>query len=173
MIIESTDSYEASESEDGLHITEKKKGILKMLGIFCGFGLLGVIASFILVFTRIKIAVILAPFVFWGGALIFVVTLISFIVKTLVNSDPHIHFNANTKELNIRGKVIPFSDIESVDTQFQEMLGKIGSFIFLRVNGKKKSVFSTSVVVKDKSGIEDLAERIKSIVNTADTTDLT
>lgn len=161
----SNDSLTAYNTEDGILIKEKKKGSLKMLVFILGLGLLMVVGGFVLGFLGGNIGLAVAPWFIWGGALVVAIAIIAFIIKLAINQDPNIVFNTKKHELSIRGKVIPFNDIESITHQEQSMMGKTMMFAFMMVNGKKKSLFSTAVVAPNPkemaSFISDLNELVQ------------
>lgn len=165
-MIMSNDSFDATEVPEGLLITEKKKGALKMLLVFVGMSILMILLAILLALTvgNTTFVQIIAPVLFWGGILVGLVTVIGVIVKFSQNRDPKILFNKTTSTLYMRGKEIPFTDISRVVFQSQDMLGKTATFIFLMVNDKKKTLFTTSVVTKDVQGMQNLKERIEEMV---------
>ncbi|MFT5778047.1 MAG: hypothetical protein ACI837_000995 [Crocinitomicaceae bacterium] len=164
MIAISNDSFVASTENNGILIREKRKGPLKMVLIFLGLSILAIILSLVLAKNGGAFGVIIAPFLFWGAILIAGISLVALILKVVIKIDPTILFNTETKELHIRGKIIPFQDISDVNCQLQNLMGKTAAVVFIVVNGKKKSLFSTSVMTKDPESIEELADALSTLV---------
>jgi hypothetical protein len=164
MIALSNDSFVASTTEDGILITEKRKGPLKMVFIFLGLSMLAILLSFVLVALAGTFGRIIAPFLFWGAILIAVITLIALLLKVIIKIDPIILFNTQLKELYIRGQVIPFAEISDINCQLQRVMGKTAAVVFLIIDGKKKSLFSTSIMTNDPGSIEELADSLSTLV---------
>ncbi|MCH2226115.1 MAG: hypothetical protein MK066_15205 [Crocinitomicaceae bacterium] len=113
----SNDSFTAFKTEDGILIEEKKKGSLKMLLIILGLGVLMLIGGFVIGLFGGTIGLAMAPWLIWGSALVIAVAVIAFVITLVMNRDPKIVFNTKNNELSLRGKIIPFSDIESIAPQ--------------------------------------------------------
>ena len=158
------DSFTAEFSDEGLRIEEKSKGPLKMLLIFSGISVAAIALSFVLVGLGGLFGRIVGPALFWGGAVVIVISLVAIILKVFVQNDRSIWFDNANSTLHLRGKDIAYSSISDIDFQVQELFGKQGCFVFMRVNGKKKSLFSTSVIVKDPQEIKILTDTIKQMV---------
>ncbi|MFT5778046.1 MAG: hypothetical protein ACI837_000994 [Crocinitomicaceae bacterium] len=159
-----TDTFAGVITDDGFLLTEKGNGPMKMVLIFFGLGVVAFIVSIPLAVMGGTIGVIFAPILFWGGILIAAACIIAVTLRFAIKRDPNILFNTKTSELNIRGKVIPFSDISDITTNIQNMMGKTMVVVFLVVNGKKKSLFSTSIVSNNPGAIEDMADELKTLV---------
>jgi hypothetical protein len=157
-------SFDAFTTDSGIYIEEKKKGSVKMVLIFLGFSLLMIILGFILGFFGGAGGRIVAFFFIWGGGLVFVVALIAFFLKLAINADPKITFDTNSNTLTLRGKVIPFADIEQIGPQMQIIMGRTMVMAMMIIKGKKKSLFSTGIVVTDTRDIEDLIAALDQLV---------
>ena len=140
------DSFTAYHTEDGILIEEKKKASLKMLLMILGLGILMVVGGAAISLLGGTIGRAVGPWLVWGGGLVLVVSIVAFIIKLVINQDPKIVLNRHTREISVRGKVIPFSDISSIEHQEQAMMSKTMFFAFMIINGKKKSLFSTAIV---------------------------
>ncbi|MCJ8290577.1 MAG: hypothetical protein HRT58_12990 [Crocinitomicaceae bacterium] len=160
----SNDSLTAFTTEDGIYIEEKKKGSLKMLLVILGLGVLFVVGAFIIALVGGTIGRGVAPAFFWGGILIAAVALIAFFVKLAIQSDPKITFNTGNNELSVRGKVFAFSDIEEIAPHMQLMMGRTMIVAFIMTGGKKKSLFSTSIVVSDPKEMEGFISNLNDVV---------
>ena len=160
----SNDSFTAFNTEDGILIEEKKKGSLKMLLIILGLGVLMLIGGFVIGLFGGTIGLAMAPWLIWGSALVIAVAVIAFVIKLVMNQDPKIVFNTKNNELSLRGKIIPFSDIESISPQEQPMMGKTMMFAFMMINGKKKSLFSTAILAPDPKEMIDFISNLDDVV---------
>ena len=160
-----TETFDGATTEDGFLLTEKGKGPLKMVLIISGLAILAIVLAIPVGVMGGNIGRIFAPILFWGGILIVAVSIIAIILRFAIPRDPKILFNTTTSELHIRGKVIPFSNISDVNVNVQNMMGKNMVVVFLIVNGKKRSLFSTSIVSQDPSAIETMAEELKNLVS--------
>ncbi|MDG1332209.1 MAG: hypothetical protein P8P74_07755 [Crocinitomicaceae bacterium] len=160
----SNDSLTAFNTEYGVLIEEKKKGSLKMLLVILGLGVLMLIGGFVIGIIGGNIGLAMAPWLIWGSALVIAVAVIAFVIKLVVNSDPKITFNTKKHELHLRGKVIPFADIESITNQEQPMMGKTMMFAFMMINGKKKSLFSTAIVAPDPKEMASFIANLNDLV---------
>ena len=161
----STDTFDGTTTEEGFLLTEKGKGPLKMVLIFLGLGVLAFILSFPLPMMGGNIAVIFTPVLFWGGLLIAAACIFAVIARFAIPRDPKILFNTKTSELHVRGKVIPFSNISEVNVNIQNMMGKNMILVQYIVNGKKKSLFSTSIMSDEPEAIENMAKELNTLVN--------
>lgn len=163
----SHDSFTAFTSETGIHIEEKKKGALKMVLVFMGISILMVILGFILGLFVGDMGRAIGFFFIWGGALIFVISLIAFFLKIAINADPKITFDTTTNTLTLRGKVFPFADIDQIAPQMQLIMGRTMVMAMLIIKGKKKSLFSTGIVVSDPAEMQEFVATLDQLVQTA------
>lgn len=160
----SNDSLTAFKVENGIVIEEKKKGSLKMLLVILGLGVLLLIGGFVLGLFGGTIGLAVAPFLIWGSALVLVVAIIAFILNMVASSDRTITFDTATNELTYRKKVIPFNTIEHLAYQEQAMMGKTMIFAFLLIGGKKKSLFSTAIVVPNPKEMIDFVQELNQVI---------
>jgi len=165
----SNDSLTAYHTEDGILIEEKKKGTLKMLVFILGMGILMFVGGLVLGILGGNIGRAVGPWLVWGGALVVVVGVVAFIIKLAMNQDPKITFNKKTQELTLRGKVIPFSDIVSIDYQEQPIMSKTMMFAFLMINGKKKSLFSTGIATPKPKEMINFISDLSDLVQEKET----
>ncbi len=142
-----------------------------MLFYILGMGILMLLGGVLLGIFGGNIGRAVGPWLVWGAILVLAVTVIAFIVKLAVNQDPNITFNKNTRELTVRGKVIPFSDITSIVHQEQSMMSKTMVFAFLMINGKKKSLFSTAVVAPKPQEMINFISDLNELVQNGESTD--
>lgn len=160
----STDSLEAFKTEDGILLEEKKKGPLKMMLVILGLSVLMLIAGFAISMFGGTIGLAMGPWLVWGAAILIVVIVITFVIRLAMNFDPKIIFNTKKYELHVRGKVIPFGDIESITHQEQTMMSKTMIIATVLVNGKKKSLFSSAIVATDPKGMANLITSLNDLV---------
>lgn len=160
----SNDSLTAFKVENGIVIEEKKKGSLKMLLVILGLGVLMLIGGFVLGLFGGTIGLAVAPFLIWGSALVLLVAIIAFILNMAASSDRTITFDTATNELTYRKKVIPFTTIEQLTYQEQAMMGKTMIFAFLLIGGKKKSLFSTAIVVSNPKEMIDFVQELNQVI---------
>ena len=159
----------AYNTEDGIYIEEKQKGSFKMLFVLLGLSLLIVVGGFLIGMFGGNIGRIMAPFLIWGGAIVLTVCILVFILKVIIKFDPKITFDKNKKELGVRGKVFPFDSIEKIEPNLQAMFGKTMCVAFIHTGGKKKSLFSTSIVVPEPRDMEDLINGLNDFVQKSKT----
>ena len=143
------DSFTAYHTEEGILIEERKKGTLKMLLTILGLGLLMLVGGILITLFGGTIGRGVGPWLFWGALLVLAVGVVAFIIKMAMNQDPKIVLNKHTREIQVRGKLIPFGDVSKIDYQEQTMMSKTMVIAFLIVNGKKKSLFSTAIVAPE------------------------
>lgn len=160
----SNDSLTAFKTETGIHIEERKKGSLKMILLITGLGLAAMIAAFGLGMIGGNIGRIMAPFLFWGGGLILVIGLLGFIIKGAIQGDPKLTIDTTKNELTVRGKIYPFSQVDEIVTQKQDMMGRTMIVAFMMIAGKKKSLFSTAIVVPKPIEMEEFISNLNTIV---------
>ncbi|XOV66069.1 MAG: hypothetical protein ACFHU9_10575 [Fluviicola sp.] len=153
------DSVTAFRVEEGILIEEKKKGTLKMLLYILLMGIAMLIGGILLGLFGGTIGRGVGPWLVWGAIIVLGISVIALILKLVINHESKITFDKKTRELRVRGKVIPFSSISSIVHQEQSMMSKTMFFAFLIVNGKKKSLFSTAIVAqKPQQVINFIAE---------------
>lgn len=167
----SNDSLTAFNTEDGILIEEKKKGSLKMLLVIMGLGVLMLIGGFLIGLFGGTIGLAMAPWLIWGAAIVIAIAIIAFVLKMVMNQDPNIIFNTKTKELSMRGKVIPFADIESITSQEQAMMGKTMIVAFMMIHGKKKSLFSTAIVAPNPKEMTAFIANLQDLVQKGNLSD--
>lgn len=160
----STDSFTAFKTDNGIIIEEKKKGSLKMLLVIIGLGILMLIGGFVLGLFGGSIGLAMAPFLIWGSALVLVVAVIAFILNMVASSDRKITFDTTTNELTYRKKVVSFNTIEQLSYQEQSMMGRTMVFAFLMIGGKKKSLFSTAIVVPNPKEMIDFIQELNQVI---------
>ncbi len=157
-------SFTAFSTDSGIVIEEKKKGAMKMMLVILGIAVLMVVFSFALALVGGTIGRPIAPIFFWGGILVFVIAIIALILRTAINTDPKISFDTDSNTVNVRGKIIPFSDIEQISPQLQTVMGRTMVVAMMIIKGKKKSIFSTAIVVTDPSVIKELIAALDQII---------
>jgi len=167
----SNDSLKAYKIEDGVQIEEKKKGTFKMLIVILGLGILVLVAGLIVGVFGSSIGRTVAPWLIWGSLLILAVATISFIIKLALNADPNITFNTTKREVSVRGKVIPFSDIEAIHSQEQPLLGKTMVFAFILIKGKKKSLFSTAIATANPKEMTEFIGSLNDLIQKCNLSD--
>lgn len=106
----------------------------------------------------------MAPFLFWGGGLILVIGLLGFIIKGAIQGDPKLTIDTTKNELTVRGKIYPFSQVDEIVTQKQDMMGRTMIVAFMMIAGKKKSLFSTAIVVPKPIEMEEFISNLNTIV---------
>ena len=157
-------SFTAFSTESGIVIEEKKKGAMKMMLVVMGFSVLMVVLSFVLALVGGSIGRPIAPIFFWGGILIFATVIVAVLLKLAINADPKITFDTTSNTLSLRGKVIPFADIEQIGPQMQIIMGRTMVMAMMVIKGKKKSLFSTGIVVTDTRDMEDLIAAMNQLI---------
>lgn len=157
-------SFTAFSSDSGIVIEEKRKGAMKMMLVVMGIAVLMVVLAFVFGFVGGAIGRPLAPVFFWGGILIFATAVVAVLLKLAINADPKITFDTTSNTLTLRGKVIPFSDIEQIGPQMQIIMGRTMVMAMMVIKGKKKSVFSTGIVVTDTRDMEDLIAAMNQLI---------
>ena len=162
--IMTNESFTAFSTDSGIVIEEKKKGSVKMVLIIMGVSVLMIVLAFVIGLFGGTVGRIMGFFLFWGGALCFAIALIALIIRTAINADPKITFDSNSGTVTIRGKVIPFSDIEQIAPQLQIVMGRTMVVAMMVIKGKKKSIFSTAIVVKDPADIQDLIAALDQLI---------
>jgi cytochrome c biogenesis protein CcdA len=160
----SNDSLTAYTTDDGILIEEKKKGSLKMLLLIMGMGLLMLVGGFLIGMFGGTIGLAMSPWLIWGSIIVLAVGVIAFVIKMAMNQDPKITVNTTTHTITVRGKIIPFSDIETIVSQEQSMMSKTMVFAFMMIGGKKKSLFSTAIVAPDPKEMTNFISNINDMV---------
>ncbi|MFK7787595.1 MAG: hypothetical protein AB8B56_20905 [Crocinitomicaceae bacterium] len=160
----SNDSLTAFNTDDGILIEEKKKGPLKMLLLLLGLSVLIILGGFLIGMFGGTIGLAMAPWLIWGGAIVTAICIIAFILKLVMNQDPKITFNTTTHTVSVRGKNIPFSDIETIVSQEQSMMSKTMVVAFMVINGKKKSLFSTAIVATNPKEMTAFIDNLNDLV---------
>lgn len=160
----SNNSFTAFKTEDGIHIEEIKKGSYKMLLAAIAFALVALIGGFLLGFLGGKIGAIVAPIFIWGSLLIIAISVIAFVLRMLIKTDPKIIFSGSKKEVSVRGKLYAFSTIDEISLIMQNMMGRTMFSVFIKTGGKKKSLFSTAIVVSDSKEMEAFIETLNELV---------
>jgi hypothetical protein len=147
----STDSFDAFSTDYGFLIKEKKKSAKKI-------GLLMVVMGIVFIgISLIDLTGIVPGFIYklffyvfrWGGIFIIAIGAVTFIVKGLLVSNAEVIVDKGKREVNLRGKIIPFAQINSVTIQTHEVLGKQMTIIILDHQGKKKAFISGSMVTME------------------------
>jgi hypothetical protein len=144
----STDSFDAFSTDYGFLIREKKKSAKKisLVVIVMGIVFFGI--------SLIDLTTIVPPLLYkfffyvfrWGSILLVVLGVITFLVKGMAMPNAEVIIDKQKREINLRGKVIPFAEINSVSMQTQEMFGKKMTIIILDHQGKKKAFVSGSLL---------------------------
>ena len=142
-----------------------------MLLLILGLGVLMLIGGLLIGMFGGTIGFAMAPWLIWGAALVIAIAIIVFILKLVINADPKITFNTQKHELTVRGKVIPFSDITSITSQEQSMMGKTMVFAFMLINGKKKSLFSTAIAVSNPKEMTQFISELNDFIQKGNLSD--
>lgn len=161
-----TDSFDAFKTNEGILINEKgntaRKFSLVILiigAIFLGIGFIDLEG-----FTAEWITTMFTAVFFYGGIVLLGLGAIVFIVKGVLAKPGSSTFNSDKKELILRGKTIPFSDISPVSMQTTTMMNKEMTAILFEHNGRKKSLISGTVFTDDTRGLEGFVSEINTLL---------
>ena len=151
----SNNNFEAEGTAFGARIVEKKKGSIRLMVIV----LLGCVAACVVAMVS-KIGM----FIVYAAAIVAVGTLIALVLKLTRKSNPEIIVDAARRELNLRGRVVPFDQITDCYFEEKDWMGKTAVLIWLSIDGKKTSLFSMNMLSDDPASIERLAVELKGIL---------
>ena len=162
----STDSFEAFRTEDGILINEKRKSAKKIGLVVTGVGVAFVTLSFVDLsdMTAKWIYALFFNIFRWGGIVLIVAGLITFILKGLLMSASSVSIDQNKREVELRGKTIPFSEINSVFLQTQPVLGKSMTVILFDHQGKNKAFVAGALLGSNLNELENFVEEVNAII---------
>ncbi len=163
----STDSFDAFTVDNGILINEKKKSAAKFSLFAIAMGVVFVAISFIDLSNTVgELIYTIFFYVFrWGGIFIAAIGIVTFLVKGLLAPNASVMIDKEKREINLRGKIIPFAEINSVSMQApQEMFGRQMTAIFLDHQGKKKPLIS-GPVLSDGTKNAELDQFVSSVNN--------
>ncbi|MDQ3110797.1 MAG: hypothetical protein M3R17_12965 [Bacteroidota bacterium] len=161
-----TDSFEAFATDSGFLINEKKKSAKK-------FGLVAMVAGIIFLgISLIDLTGSVPAFIYsmffyvfrWGSISLIVIGAITFIVKGVLMSNATVIVDKEKREVDLRGKLIPFAEINNITIQTQEVLGKKMTIIILDHQGKKKTFISGSLI-SDGTQVARIGQFINDVNN--------
>ncbi len=152
----STDSFDAFTVDNGILINEKKKSAAKFSLFAIAMGVVFVAISFVDLSNTVgELIYSIFFYVFrWGGIFIAAIGIVTFLVKGLLAPNATVMIDKEKREINLRGKIIPFAEINSVNMQAQEMFGRQMTAIFLDHQGKKKPLISGPVLSDGNKNVE-------------------
>lgn len=152
----STDSFDAFTADNGILIKEKKKSAAKFSLFAIAMGVVFVAISLIDLSNTVgELIYTIFFYVFrWGGIFIAAIGIVTFLVKGLLAPNATVMIDKEKREINLRGKIIPFAEINSVSMQAQEMFGRQMTAIFLDHQGKKKPLISGPVLSDGNKNVE-------------------
>jgi len=164
----STDSFDAFSTANGIFIKEKKKSAKKIGLLITAAGAVFLVISFIDLSTIVPEAIY--KFFFytfrWGGIVLAVSGAVTFIAKGLLSGNAEVTVDKEKREINLRGKIIPFAQVNSVNSQAVEVFGKQMTFIILDHQGKKRPLVSGSFLsaVKDDPALAAFVRTVNDMV---------
>ena len=162
----SCDSFTAFTTNEGIFIKEKKKSAKKFGALAVAAGIVFVGISFLPLdnLTYEWIMKIFYASFLWGGISIIVVGLLVFIAKGLMGGDASTSFDNNKRELTLRGKVIPYAEIDEISAITQDIMKRKMTMLMVVHKGKKKALVGGGVITTDSSSLEKFAKDLHAMV---------
>ncbi len=81
-----------------------------------------------------------------------------------MGGEPVSTFNSATKQLILRGKVIPFSEMSKITIQSSQVMGKTMVAIFFKHNGRRKALVGGTLIVNSTSEIEEMLVQLNELI---------
>ncbi|NRA13560.1 MAG: hypothetical protein HRT57_16585 [Crocinitomicaceae bacterium] len=164
----SIDLFDAYRTEDGILINEKGNSAKKFGMVVVVMGMLFfLIGYFVNVEAYVPgwIAFMFSGVFFYGGIVLFALGVLLFIVKGLLAGTPTTTIYKDKKEINLRGKIVPFSEIDEVSLITTPMpMGKIMNAFLLKQNGKRKALIGGSSFHEDTVALGNFIKEVQAMV---------
>jgi hypothetical protein len=161
-----SDTFDAIKQENGILLKERGKGAKK-------FGMIAMIAGAVFVavsFLDLSSIVpeIIYNFFFytfrWGGYILMGIGLVTLILKGYVLKGSSVMIDTSKREINLRGKQIPFGEIDNISIESHEVFGRKMSMLILVQMGKKKALVPGSIVSKDVVELEKFIANLNQLI---------
>jgi hypothetical protein len=102
----------------------------------------------------------------WGAFVMVGLGAVLFIVKGLAVPSAAVLVNSQKREIDLRGKIIPFAQVTSITMQSQDMFGKQMTFIILDHQGKKKPFVLGGIMTSatQQYALEQFVQNVNQLV---------
>jgi len=175
----STDSFDAFKTPNGMTIQPKTGSTKKMSVIVTVLGLVFMGISFIDIGALlgagddassefVRITGQISFYVFrWGGIVLLVLGVLLYLLKNMPAMVKPILVDVQQKQVIIRGKSTPFTEISEVNHMTQRMMGKNMTWILMMHNGKKKPFTPGAFFTRDEEGLKKFLAEVNNLIKQA------
>lgn len=167
------DTFQAFTTDNGVLIQSKSKGARKMGIIVTVMGLVFLAISFIdtskLFYDSSTFSETVSSifyYVFrWGGFVLLGAGIITLLAKGFAPAgNSNVVIDSHKREVNLRGRVIPFDQVEGISAQTSQVMGRSMTILILSHNRKKTALVPGAIVSKDPAALEAFVKELDGMV---------